>query len=219
MLRHVRQHPRTSHSPVRSPPPPSKARYTGTGEHRAFSFSGAQDKYSMVVDGHVLRHRKDNERGTFILTCRTTPLLPLAAYSPTLVPPPNAACTLSSSHGLKPSAFPPPRQSVFSPPLSPSNPKQNKLCPILLSPVKLKRLSSLPSAPVSKPSAKLDATLHTSRHLSVSWNTCREKLTQSLLDTHIGNTYTCGVPRDANAAFGRAMRSVVSVIRKMNNIP
>lgn len=47
--------------------PPSKARYAGNGQRRSFSFSGAQDKYSMVLDGTTLRYREEGEMGSYIL--------------------------------------------------------------------------------------------------------------------------------------------------------
>lgn len=47
--------------------PPSKARVDGLGMRRTFSFSGAQDKYSMVLDGTTLRYRRDDEQGGYIM--------------------------------------------------------------------------------------------------------------------------------------------------------
>lgn len=59
--------------------PPAKARLTGQGLVRSFSFSGAQDKYSMVLDAEAkrLRYREDGEQGGFILKpCPTDAYMP-----------------------------------------------------------------------------------------------------------------------------------------------
>lgn len=59
--------------------PPAKARLTGQGLVRSFSFSGAQDKYSMVLDTETktLRYREDGEQGGFILKpCPTDAYMP-----------------------------------------------------------------------------------------------------------------------------------------------
>lgn len=47
--------------------PPGKARVDGIAMRRTFSFSGAQDKYSMVLDGTTLRYRRDGEQGGYIM--------------------------------------------------------------------------------------------------------------------------------------------------------
>lgn len=59
--------------------PPAKARLTGQGVQRSFSFSGAQDKYSMVLDAEhkVLRYREEGEQGGYILKpCPTDAYMP-----------------------------------------------------------------------------------------------------------------------------------------------
>lgn len=59
--------------------PPAKARLTGQGMVRTFSFSGAQDKYSLVLDSEkgVLRYREDHEQGDYILKpCPTDAYMP-----------------------------------------------------------------------------------------------------------------------------------------------
>lgn len=47
--------------------PPAKACGGRGGMKRGFSFSGAQDKYSMVLDGTTLRYRQDGEVGSYIM--------------------------------------------------------------------------------------------------------------------------------------------------------
>lgn len=88
--------------------PPAKARLMGQGVLRSFSFSGAQDKYSMVLDAEqkVLRYRREGEQGGYILKpCPTDAYMPHRKDAPAnealcmdivrrLFRLPAAACTL-----------------------------------------------------------------------------------------------------------------------------